>query len=289
MDLSTVQQNLAAGKYESRESFKADVGLIVSNAKQYNAPGSFVHGEAINFETYFEKRMTLFYSLFYCSPSAVWSKICKTLAVHNEAAATSSRAPPPPKIKLSLSKPKIGNPSEGKAQPRVIKPAARESASPEDPPPPPYIDDGSHDLLQEVLAVERQQKQRVAPESKRTVLDSSSKGSSSKRKAVEVEPEDDEDAELLSLTTSKRHRPASPEPSPRFQPARVIVPGPSQRHTSIPSTKGKERAHTPSTSGRSTTPINEKKCKDLLRTLQNDPSSAIFRVPVHAINDGCPT
>lgn len=37
------------------------------------------------------------------------------------------------------------------------------------------------------------------------------------------------------------------------------------------------------------TPINEKKCKELLRVLQKIPEAAIFSRPVNPVLDGCPT
>jgi transcription initiation factor TFIID subunit 2 len=37
------------------------------------------------------------------------------------------------------------------------------------------------------------------------------------------------------------------------------------------------------------TPINEKKCKDILKVLQKLPEAAIFARPVDPIVDGCPT
>lgn len=36
MDLQTLQENLIADKYKSKESFKEDVDLIIRNAKLYN-------------------------------------------------------------------------------------------------------------------------------------------------------------------------------------------------------------------------------------------------------------
>jgi len=47
---------LEANKYKDRFAFQEDFKLMISNAKTYNMPGSHVHNEAINFETFFEKR-----------------------------------------------------------------------------------------------------------------------------------------------------------------------------------------------------------------------------------------
>jgi transcription initiation factor TFIID subunit 2 len=56
MDLSTVQQKLQSGRYRNRDAFRTDVLLMISNAKQYNAPGSVVHEAALALDRIFEKR-----------------------------------------------------------------------------------------------------------------------------------------------------------------------------------------------------------------------------------------
>lgn len=57
MDLSTMGAKLEEGMYKDRFAFQADFRLMISNAKRYNTPGSFVHNEAIALEIFFEKRM----------------------------------------------------------------------------------------------------------------------------------------------------------------------------------------------------------------------------------------
>jgi len=65
-----------------------------------------------------------------------------------------------------------------------------------------------------------------------------------------------------------------------------------------PSLKGKEkevsaRAPTPVQNKPrkvvQSTPINEKKCRDLLKTLMKLPEAEIFLRPVDVVLDGCPT
>jgi transcription initiation factor TFIID subunit 2 len=56
MDLRTMRAKLEAGMYKDRAAFQADFRLIISNAKLYNAAGSYVHNEAISLEIFFEKR-----------------------------------------------------------------------------------------------------------------------------------------------------------------------------------------------------------------------------------------
>lgn len=51
---------LEEGKYPDRFTFQSDFRLMMTNAKEYNAPGSFAHNEAIALETFFEKRMSMF-------------------------------------------------------------------------------------------------------------------------------------------------------------------------------------------------------------------------------------
>lgn len=51
---------LEQGKYKDRFEFEADFRLIISNAKQYNLPGSYVHSEALALESFFDKRESLF-------------------------------------------------------------------------------------------------------------------------------------------------------------------------------------------------------------------------------------
>lgn len=47
---------LEEGMYKDRFAFQADFKTMINNAKTYNVVGSFVHNEAISFETFFEKR-----------------------------------------------------------------------------------------------------------------------------------------------------------------------------------------------------------------------------------------
>jgi transcription initiation factor TFIID subunit 2 len=59
VDLSTMSAKLEEGMYKDRFAFQTDFNLMISNAKRYNTPGSFVHNEAIALEIFFEKRMIL--------------------------------------------------------------------------------------------------------------------------------------------------------------------------------------------------------------------------------------
>ncbi len=56
MDLGTVQRKLALGEYSSTEAFAADVRLVWSNSRLYNAPVTEVHQLASELSNIFEKR-----------------------------------------------------------------------------------------------------------------------------------------------------------------------------------------------------------------------------------------
>ena len=215
-----------------------------------------------------------------------------------------------PKLKLKLASQPTQNDESTKPPPKPRK-ARKMRAT--DMPPPPYIDDGSADLLQEVIAIEELGK-------------SPNKYVNSKpRKVVEL----DADEELLSLasaepqatlersdTVEKNHPPAPPPLMPAPSPAPALIPPkvkkPIERPIQpSPSVKGKEKeaerpplpafqpaSVTPSRPNRSasatpsaaaTTPINEVKCREVLKTLMNMSQSFIFREPVDPVRDGCPT
>ncbi|KAJ3895800.1 hypothetical protein GG344DRAFT_72802 [Lentinula edodes] len=358
MDLYTMGSKLEQGMYKDRFEFQADFRLMITNSKQYNMPGSFVHNEAISLEIFFEKQ---------------WSIISKTLDQHaiNNAEETAPRpaqkpprilppvpqakfSPPPrkaqpqsplipparPIIKLKMSAQSVladPKPVASSSKPRKVKskhvdpapvtPPLPPSVSIEqdvDAPPPPYIDDGSHDLLQEVLAIEREKsemkrQQSLLKSQERLVI-----ASSSKRKHVESSAEDD----ILALATPAKKEKSMPSASTSSNGKLVLpatkpkpkkdAPAPytgtsSSRSNSArstpaidvprPSLKGKEKdislppasaTTTPSLKHKKqpivhATPLNEKKCREILKTLGKIPDSAIFQVPVDPDRDGCPT
>jgi len=47
---------LNSGLYKDRAGFEADFRLMVNNSKTYNPPGTYVHGEAVGLEQFFDKR-----------------------------------------------------------------------------------------------------------------------------------------------------------------------------------------------------------------------------------------
>lgn len=56
MDLSTISAKLNSGLYKDRTGFEADFRLMINNSKTYNSPGTYVHGEAVVLEQFFDKR-----------------------------------------------------------------------------------------------------------------------------------------------------------------------------------------------------------------------------------------
>lgn len=250
----------------------------------------------------------------------------KPLIVASSAPIAAPAAPAPPKLKLKVGGARV--PEATTAAPPVATtsvPAAAASRRPSkqkkqkvtDMPPPPYVDDGSHDILQEVIAIEELEKTPQKP--------------AKQRKVVEI----DADEELLSLATnspppssarppetselSTPATPAAPTPvpvptsTPRKPPqsqakSKKVAEKPSEPLPPLaPADKGKkkESVPTPPTSEASfnqprpkkassmvpaeRTPMNEKKCRDVLKTIGKLAQAYIFARPVDPIADGCPT
>lgn len=238
---------------------------------------------------------------------------------------------PRPTLKLKLggsqskaspvnSKPPKASEAVKPSQPRKIRAPDSPSIStaplptPLDVPPPPYVDDGSADLYEEVLAIEREkdEEKRVrptptstpAPPGRQAPVASSSVVAKRKRSestAVE-EPATRPLKKERSVTT------ATPKASPVASastppPAKVDVPAPrtvlklkkdvpvpiSESPAITPSRKGKERdtgsaRPTPSRNSSNVavakTPFNAKKCKDIMKTLTALNESYFFLFPV---------
>jgi transcription initiation factor TFIID subunit 2 len=201
-------------------------------------------------------------------------------------------------------------------KPRKIKvkePQPTVVSSP-DAPPPPYVDDGSHDILQEVLAIERQNtEKRMRTDKDKAPIN----GASTKRKKDDSGASSEDD--ILALAKPpKKERPSPPGTSTAVTKPRVVIPASSKpppaqnaRSNQKPdnvkpsvkegpariSVKGKEKetssspAPTPKAQKDATPviPTNEKKCREIIKALQKLPEAAIFSRPVDPIADGCPT
>jgi transcription initiation factor TFIID subunit 2 len=307
---------------------------MMSNAKQYNPAGSYAHNEAIALETYFEKRMRigLLQRKTQLTKILEWTIINKTLeAAHAKEVQKQPPKQPPKALPpapapapvpdppvsaapiASTSRPTIKLKAPAKeATPKLLpKPKRKHKVEvpavelPVDPPPPPYVDDGSHDILQEVIALELEKVEKVRHRS--------SAVANGKRKKVDISTEESEEGEeddLLALATpAKKGRPSPPEASSSAiskitvnpHKSKPPVEPPQSRPTNVDvpriSIKGKDKEVLPvvppprpkKSPVAQATPINEKKCKQLLTTLMKLEQSAIFLRPVDPERDGCPT
>lgn len=247
--------------------------------------------------------------------------------------ATSALTPSRPSIKL-----KVGGASRESVAAASIKPSVKvkgrklqeRKASPAPlPSDTSFIDDGSADLLEEVIAIEREKDQVQRKHRASVPTDKEKEREKPAPKLVignkRKKPAEDEISALA--TPPKREKPmtstpnAGPSPpteppvhnSPAAAPPRngtasrrdkdkgalptPTAPEPAPESATRASTKGKEKeasvsAPTPSKVKKSppqTTPINEKKCKDLLKILMKSPDARIFLKPVDPVLDGCPT
>lgn len=337
MDLSTIGAKLEEGMYKDRFALEADFRLMVSNAKQYSPHGTFAHTEAINFEIFFEK---------------LWNRINKTLEVAGKTSESRSAVPQTDTAKQSSSKSTVEVPTTTPTAPapqqrRIVKlkvggtqakAAEKAQEKPKAPvvakvrkpilpdeAPPPYVDDGSHDLLQEVIAIERERNEekrhRKPKEVVRDVSPSRASGSGppGKRRKHNVGGDDD----ILALATplsrkDKANAPcvtsgtSTPAPELSVTPTLKIIPpaakskkekAPEPAEISTPaaeaprtSNKGKEKEihnnQVAPSKPRPTTaaiPLNEKKCRDILKAISRLPEYPIFGQPVDPVRDGCPT
>ncbi|OJA15957.1 TAF2 protein [Rhizopogon vesiculosus] len=342
MDLSTMGAKLEAGMYKDRFAFEGDFRLMITNAKQYNPAGTYAHTEAISLEMFFEK---------------LWNRIQKTLEAASKnaeptpaetlptiivkkpttAAPKPPAIPPPPpradseapvrpviKLKVGGSQVKVPPPELSKKsteQPKASQKPKQRKPKAFDEAPPPYVDDGSHDLLQEVIAIEREKdEEKRTRKTKDTTRESSpakasGSGPPGKRRKTSA---DDDESDILSLAPSLSRKEKLSAPSlsgtpvaePFIEPApRVSVSKPkkeklanirdSESAAEPPriSIKGKEKevvsSSTPTPSKprkmQASAPLNEKKCRDILKVILRVPESVIFAQPVDPERDGCPT
>ena len=264
-------------------------------------------------------------------------KAVKKQPAHTERA---PETPTKPMIKLRLGgsqapSPAPSHPPEPKVQSTVateehkaIKlkppkpPRAKKAKESKDMPPPPYIDDGSHDLLQEVIAMEELEKGGGSGRA------SSSKHSNVKtRKVINLDLDADDELLSLAMDDKRPEKPpvrhsepekVEPTPTPPPAPPPIKIPQISKSKKPVeptpvppkpmPSTKGKEKevappapvvtqtppkqikkASTPAHAPPVLVPINERKCRDILKILMKLPQAVIFNRPVDPVHDGCPT
>ncbi|KAI0660528.1 hypothetical protein C8Q70DRAFT_976084 [Cubamyces menziesii] len=381
MDLSTMHAKLESGQYKDRFAFEADFRLMVNNAKTYNMPGSFAHNETLALESFFDKLWVRINKTLEAAnskaaqerppppstPSIRVPAPTPTPApapIKPSPASTPVATPSVPTIKLKIGGGSSTNSAAPSPSPAVSKPAPKpkgrkpkepklsEVPPPTAPAPPPsappttFEDDGSLDLLEEVIAIEREKKQerkhasssnQRERERERPPPPPVEKGKErvvpklviGKRKKEIVDPTEDE---ILALATpAKKERtsvpaqnssvapPPAPPPAPKHveppapakngvsahkarekPPKSSPIPEPAPMPTPRSSTKGKEKEKDvsrpatpangkPKKTPTQTTPINEKKCRDIVKTLLKLPEAIIFSRPVDPVADGCPT
>ncbi|KAI0049299.1 hypothetical protein FA95DRAFT_1538598 [Auriscalpium vulgare] len=337
MDLSNMSAKLQNGVYKDRFALEADFRLMIRNAKTYNLPESYAYNEAAALETFFEKEWAR-------SNNTLQSRVQKQIQPVEKArpAATApagagpstvvAQVPkaavepaPRPSIKLKFGGPTAPRSTEtpvketpANAAPSTAKAPKIRKPKPDEAPLPPVEDDGSLDILEEVLAMEAMHKKHH-----RTTESVVQPG---KRKKG-YESDLLEDDEILALASPSKKPSKSPQPpvvekekkaapTPRASsikikrpvplgsleanPATLPLPVPPDSHRA--SNKGKEREVVPSSASPAapprpskkasevtSTPINKTKVKDLLKTLLKMPEAVIFARPVDPVLDGCPT
>jgi transcription initiation factor TFIID subunit 2 len=180
----------------------------------------------------------------------------------------------------------------------------------------PLVDDGSFDLLEEVIAIEKEKEKLVASKKQRQSMAGSETVAPGKRKK-ELLDELDEDEEILALASPSKKPSKSPQPGANEKDARATPPSKLPGSIKIkrpsvsvsepalnpevkpptesrqPSIKGKERevaSPAPTRpSAASETPMNKARAREVLKNLLKLSEAAIFSRPVDPIQDGCPT
>lgn len=232
--------------------------------------------------------------------------------------APSQQAPARPVIKLKVStaqttKAKVAEHPKAPSKAKTRNPTVPDEA------PPPYVDDGSHDLLQEVIAIEREKNEgrrhRKVVDG-RDVSPTRASGSVPPGKRRKRNAEGDDDVLAFTPPLSRKEK-----ANASFVASGTSTPAPERSATPVlklPAKVKKEKAHPPmevpaeappriSIKGKeketsnnqiapskprpttTTNPINEKKCRDVLKALARLPEYLIFSEPVDPVRDGCPT
>jgi transcription initiation factor TFIID subunit 2 len=197
----------------------------------------------------------------------------------------------------------------------AVKPKGRKP-KPEDTPSTPVVDDGSFDLLEEVIAIEKEKERLVASKKQRQSTAGSETVAPGKRKKGLLE-ELEGDEEILALASPSKKPSRSPQPGSMEKEVRAASPAKFPGSTNVKrpsisvsepashpdvrppsesrqsSTKGKEKeVSSPAPTRLSTaseTPINKVKAREVLKNLLKLSEAAIFSRPVDPIQDGCPT
>jgi transcription initiation factor TFIID subunit 2 len=230
---------------------------------------------------------------------------------------------PTPTLKLKIGgnlapRPTPPTPSNNPTTPKTVitvKPKGRKQ-KPVETAPSPVVDDGSFDLLEEVIAIEKEKEKLVASKKQRQLTGGPEAVTPGKRKK-DLLDELEDDEEILALASPSKKPSRSPQPSSTEKDVRATSPGKfagsikiKRPSISVPepaanqevkpsvesyraSSKGKEKEVASPAPTRpfaaSETPINKVKAREVLRNLLKLPEAAIFSRPVDPIQDGCPT
>ncbi|KAI9057062.1 hypothetical protein FKP32DRAFT_1598551 [Trametes sanguinea] len=290
MDLSTMSAKLESGQYKDRFAFEADFRLMINNAKTYNMPGSFAHNEALALESFFDKLWVRINKTLEAAsnkaaqerpappppapapvpppvsaptkrsppetPAATPSKPVIKLKLGGGSAVNSAASSPAPTATKPLPKAKGRKPKEPKlSEVPPPAPAVPPAPAPAPSPVPAFEDDGSLDLLEEVIAIEREKNQ----EKKQVSSSSSSTPRSEREKPVPQPPADKgkeralpklvigkrkkgsadptEDEILALATPAKKERTSAPAPS-AAPPAAPAVVAPKHSEPPVSSKNG---------------------------------------------------
>jgi len=286
--------------------------------RKHTIPGTFAYNETLALESVFDKS---------------WARINNTIDM--KSANQPKPMPPPPlpiQTKVVAPPPKTpvtpsGSTSAAAPTPTLkLKIGGNLTPRAAPPPPPsnnpttpktaPVVDDGSFDLLEEVIAIEKEKEKLVASMKQRQSTAGSETSAPGKRKK-DILDELEEDEEILGLASPSKKPNRSPQPvsaekegraaspakfpgSIKIKKPPVSVPEPAASpevkppaESRPPSNKGKEKEVTSPAPARSSatseTPINKVKAREILKALLRLPEAIIFSRPVDPIQDGCPT
>ena len=258
MDLNTMMNKLNAGQYRDRFHFKADLELIVRNAKTYTPDSrAYVHQEALALEKDFNRH---------------WTRITKTL---EQAEA---------KHKAALSDPIIVEPVQA-----AVAPVATAAPSPPPPrQPPPKIDTTVASTAQEMVA---------SPAPMSAAPSKPSVGIKVKIKPrANVGPAVSSPARQASLPKVTSPTPPPPPAAGKSSPvvpsnsaARASPGASSTKVASSATAAATVTTMTDPVAAAGKEPLHPKRCKALIQAMKKLPEAIFFLRPVDPIKDNAPT
>ncbi|EJU02667.1 hypothetical protein DACRYDRAFT_21692 [Dacryopinax primogenitus] len=326
MDLSNISAKLEDGRYGDRFAFEQDFRLMIQNAHTYNPLGTYAHTEANKLQEFFDKQWARISKTLDAAQSKEEAVLLSAVAPPSTIPAeiASPVAPSATVAQPSAKKAKIvdmngtATPTTVKIKPKVKPPATDQTpiapaATPDTAPPPiakleakvklpkvkisvgpkrttpkgPKKRDAADAALDELLGEEVDAMEAERPVKK-------------PRKSAPSAPPPIEDELLASLEEEVAHAATSTaQPiEPRFSETPPVVPPPMEVPPPVPApapAAGPAIASSPSkrktepTPRTSDEPVNEKKCRAVMKIVKALPQAYIFLRPVDPIADGCPT